>query len=89
MPNINKTPRARAKAGKKGKDLLRASIIEKNKKTVVPRATPVAMPAQSNDARFRPFTRELGGAMQKVDKDGNPIGKPYYAPPSPPSRRKR
>ena len=30
MPNINITPRAGAKAGKKGRDLLRASIIEKN-----------------------------------------------------------
>ena len=81
MPNINMTPRAGAKAKKKGKDLLRASIIEKNKKTVTPRATAVARPLKSKDPRFRGYTPELGGMMQKEDKDGNPIGKPYYAPP--------
>ncbi len=75
------TPRAGAKAGKKGKDLLRASIIEKNKKTVTPRATAVARPLKSKDPRFRGYTPKLGGMMQKIDKDGNPIGKPYYAPP--------
>ena len=81
MPNINMTPRAGAKAGKKGKDRLRASIIEKNKKTVTPRATAVARPFKGDDARFRGFTPELGGYMEKVDKKGDPVGKPYYAPP--------
>lgn len=88
MPNINMTPRAGAKAGKKGKDILRASILEKNKKTVIPRATAVARPAKTKDPRFRPFTRELGGMMEKIDRDGNPIGKPYYAPPSPPTKKR-
>ena len=81
MPNINMTPRAGAKAGKKGKDLLRASIIEKNKKTVVPRATPVARPLKSDDSRFRAYTPKLGGYMENVDEKGNPVGKPYYVAP--------
>ena len=81
MPNINMTPRAGAKAGKKGKDLLRASIIEKNKKTVTPRATAVARPYSGDDDRFRGFTPELGGYMEKVNKQGNPVGEPYYVLP--------
>ncbi len=75
------TPRAGAKAGKKGKDLLRASIIEKNKKTVTPRGTAVARPLKSDDSRFPAFTPKLGGYMENVDEKGNPVGKPYYVAP--------
>jgi hypothetical protein len=57
-----------------------ANAVRKAKQKA-PRATAVARPLKSKDPRFRGYTPELGGMMQKEDKDGNPIGKPYYAPP--------
>lgn len=58
-----------------------AANAARKAKQKAPRATAVARPLKSKDPRFRGYTPELGGMMQKEDKDGNPIGKPYYAPP--------
>tara|TARA_Y100000356_G_scaffold83232_1_gene69244 strand:+ start:1494 stop:2213 length:720 start_codon:yes stop_codon:yes gene_type:complete len=58
-----------------------AANAARKAKQKAPRATAVARPLKSKDPRFRGYTPKLGGMMQKIDKDGNPIGKPYYAPP--------
>ena len=64
------TPRAGAKAGKKGKDLLRASIIEKNKKTVVPRALPVerSIPRYKKGAVL-PYEMGGTGGKQSISEE--------------------